>query len=129
MTLRPTVPIHKNPLIDESDYLNISIRVPTKYKNERRHVAVDTCSVRLTTEDISSGKTIRIKGICDEPEEGVQELKFSFEHEALFFPWQGYRPPSLLVSNTFIDSFFSFTLPYLANEFRVQSKTVFSPTR
>ena len=89
VTLRPTVPVLPDPNVPGSDSVDVSVLIPQKYKTERRQAAVDKCLVQLRTEDIARGKTITIKGVCDNQMDQMRSYSFRFKPKSTSLSWQG----------------------------------------
>lgn len=96
VSFRPTVPVVQDDMIN-LDYVPISIYVPSKFKKADKESAVDTCDLKLRTADIKTGKKIKIKGICDNQNEGTAMLEYHFAIANTHPFWGLYRFSSVKV--------------------------------
>lgn len=92
ITLRPTVPVV---LVDGINYIELKVYVPRRYKGNNKQSVLDSCSLKLRTEDIKYGKQLEIKGICDNQEETDTSLEYHFFPEGSTHPLWGYYRYSL----------------------------------
>jgi hypothetical protein len=81
------------------DNVIVWVVIPEKYTRQRREAAVDKCNVELKKEDVHKGKTITIRGICDNQQEETQSYFFHFKTATAIAHWDSsaYRMPSLQV--------------------------------
>jgi hypothetical protein len=83
-----------------TDNVVVSVLIPQKNKAQRRQAAVDKCKIELKTKDITYGKTITIRGICDNQQDERQSYFYHFKPETSSPSWSDlgmYRMPAVKV--------------------------------
>lgn len=81
-----------------SDSVDVSVLIPQKYKLQRRQAVVDKCHLKLKTEDITRGKTITIRGVCDNQLDKQRSYCFRFKSKSSSLSWPGIQNYRMLAA-------------------------------